>query len=597
MGKNAIRLGHMQDGKFVQTTEVFDIPANAQPVVAVLNRDTGQIVGQYNGARTPAVGLHPVEKLYTSDGKGSAHIGNAITTLSTAGYLGRMLIKEQKAAAAADALYTPEVTAKRNGMTASKTGYATNFTFDQPIKVGDLNVEAVAILENRTRFVANSPKSGEIKIVVDNGFLEVDATATGKFARIAKKDGPNPASKDERLIRQALGNGVVDTFFSSPDKDVQPNVSKAITGRDLSPDSKTISQEFDQKYGTQTSETKQAKPQTQAAESVEEITPDHAESQRMDDALRGKTFDEALAFALANASDAGQKAILQKAGRRIQELKAKGFEFAFRLAGKGQELTNNALGLVQRDYNGLGQATRIEMILNGATGQSNTLRQDILAHELVHTATAAMIDFAPLSSTAQQLRNLQQEVVEEFNRRAKAGTLNAWEKRIHEGRNNALKDAHELLAWGLTDKNMQNWLASMEDKSGKSWLSKLYDIVANVLNLNGKEKSVLARLMSISEDIFVESLEEYQAQANKEGKSFGKQANTTGYPSWALKYEGDVVWAKGNIALYKATAMNGNTIYIAGKENVGQTRVDIRSFTGNTFTPTETSLSRLCGTR
>jgi hypothetical protein len=592
MGKNAIRLGHMQDGKFVQTTEVFDIPANAQPVVAVLNRDTGQIVGQYNGARTPAVGLHPVEKLYTSDGKGNTHVGNAITTLSTAGYLRRMVLNEQKAATAADALYTPEVTAKRNGMTASKTGYATNFTFDQPIKVGDLNVEALAILENRTRFVANSPKSGEIKIVVDDGFLEVDATATGKFARIAKKDGPNPASKDERLIRQALGNGVVDTFFSSPDKDVQPNVSKAITGRDLSSDSKTISQEFDQKYGAQTTETKQAEPQTQAAEGAEEVTPDHAESQRMDDALRGKTFDEALAFAIKNASDAGQKAILQKAGRRIQELKAKGFEFAFRLAGKGQELTNNALGLVQRDYSGLGQATRIEMILNGATGQSNTLRQDILAHELVHTATAAMIDFAPLSGAARQLRNLQQEVVEEFNRRAKAGTLNAWEKRIYEGRNNALKDAHELLAWGLTDKNMQNWLASMEDKSGKSWLSKLYDIVANVLNLNGKEKSVLARLMSISEDIFVESLEEYQAQANKEGKSFGKQANTTGYPSWALKYEGDVVWAKGNIALYKATAMNGNTIYIAGKENVGQTRVDIRSFTGNTFTPEEQRILR-----
>ena len=450
-GKNAIRLGHMQDGKFVQTTEVFDIPANAQPVVAVINRDTGQIVGQYNGARTPAVGLHPVEKLYTSDGKGNTHIGNAITTLSTAGYLRRMVLNEQKAATAA---------------------------------------------------------------------------------------------------------------------------------------------EFDQKYGAQTTETKQAEPQTQAAESTEEVTPDHAESQRMDDALRGKTFDEALAFAIKNASDAGQKAILQKAGRRIQELKAKGFEFAFRLAGKGQELTNNALGLVQRDYSGLGQATRIEMILNGATGRSNTLQQDILAHELVHTATAAMIDFAPLSGAARQLRNLQQEVVEEFNRRAKAGTLNAWEKRIYEGRNNALKDAHELLAWGLTDKNMQNWLASMEDKSGKSWLSKLYDIVANVLNLNGKEKSVLARLMSISEDIFVESLEEYQAQANKEGKSFGKQANTTGYPSWALKYEGDVVWAKGNIALYKATAMNGNTIYIAGKENVGQTRVDIRSFTGNTFTPEEQRILR-----
>ena len=602
MGKNAIRLGHMQDGKFVQTTEVFDIPANAQPVVAVLNRDTGQIVGQYNGVRTPAVGLHPVEKLYTSDGKGNTHVGNAITTLSTAGYLRRMVLNEQKAQTTEIKQAEPKSQAAESAAPSFEQDYIPSEEWlkdkqeeaERAISTGRKDTYGKGVMTSQTaRFnLINLPVSHLYTLPGANQEQQRrENTTTGKNIRLEAEIGTPSNFDTKKHPIHVLVNHKGEAYISEGNHrlayakrhgigNVFAKIDYVAGGErangPMSPD-KVRSLASDKLTAT---------------ESAEEVTPDHAESQRMDDALRGKTFDEALAFAIKNASDAGQKAILQKAGRRIQELKAKGFEFAFRLAGKGQELTNNALGLVQRDYSGLGQATRIEMILNGATGQSNTLRQDILAHELVHTATAAMIDFAPLSGAARQLRNLQQEVVEEFNRRAKAGTLNAWEKRIYEGRNNALKDAHELLAWGLTDKNMQNWLASMEDKSGKSWLSKLYDIVANVLNLNGKEKSVLARLMSISEDIFVESLEEYQAQANKEGKSFGKQANTTGYPSWALKYEGDVVWAKGNIALYKATAMNGNTIYIAGKENVGQTRVDIRSFTGNTFTPEEQRILR-----
>lgn len=612
-GKNAIRLGHMQDGKFVQTTEVFDIPANAQPVVAVINRDTGQIVGQYNGARTPAVGLHPVEKLYTSDGKGNTHVGNAITTLSTAGYLRRMVLNEQKAAAAAefDQKYGAQTTETKQAKPQTQAAESAAPSFEQDyipseewlkdkqeeaeraISTGRKDTYGKGVMTSQTaRFnLISLPVSYLYTLPGANQEQQRrENTTTGKNIRLEAEIGTPSNFDTKKHPIHVLVNHKGEAYISEGNhrlayakrhgiENVFAKIDYVAGGErangPMSPD-KVRSLASDKLTAT---------------ESAEEVTPDHAESQRMDDALRGKTFDEALAFAIKNASDAGQKAILQKAGRRIQELKAKGFEFAFRLTGKGQVLTNNALGLIQRDYNGLGQATRIEMILNGATGQFHTLRQNILAHELVHAATAAMIDFAPLSSAAQRLRNLQQVVIKEFNRRATAGTLTAWEKQM-QGRTNALKDAHEFIAWGLTDKRMQNWLASMEDKSGKSWLSKLYDIVASVLNLNGKEKSVLAHLMSISEDIFVESLEEYQAQANKEGKSFGKQANTTGYPSWALKYEGDVVWAKGNIALYKATAMNGNTIYIAGKENVGQTRVDIRSFTGNTFTPEEQRILR-----
>lgn len=152
-------------------------------------------------------------------------------------------------AQASEALSTPEVSVKRDGMTVSRTGYAINFSFDQPVKAGDLSVDAVAILEDRTRFAAQSSRSGGVKVLVDEGFLEVDATDAQRFARIAKGDGSNPSSRDERLIRQALGDKVVDAFFSAPSGNVQATVSQAIVGRDLSTEAKSISQEFDKKYG------------------------------------------------------------------------------------------------------------------------------------------------------------------------------------------------------------------------------------------------------------------------------------------------------------------------------------------------------------
>lgn len=309
-------------------------------------------------------------------------------------------------------------------------------------------------------------------------------------------------------------------------------------------------------------------------------------SKQMDDALRGKSFTEAIDYAIRNARDDLDRQILVKVKRRAEELANNGVQFSFGLTAPGRVLLGK-LGVAVTTPAGLGDATTVDIKLNGFTGDPNdTLSQETLAHELVHAVTVAQINYAPQSSAAIKLRALQQELVSIYNQRAKAGTLTATEKGVIL---NALENPKELLAYGLTNGETQNWLASITDPSGGTFLSRMFSIVSQVLGLKGKENSALARLMAVSEEILDESLAPYIAEANRQGLSFGKQANTTGIPSWVLKESRGLkpVWNKGPLALYEGTSTANMTIYIAAKQGVGRTHVDIRGYSGSGFTPAE----------
>ena len=84
MGDHTPRLGYRQDFEtgsvFKPITSRSEIPEGAEPYVAVVNRNNGNIVGVYPAQLNPEVGLHPVEKLY-KDGKSFTHLGNKITEL------------------------------------------------------------------------------------------------------------------------------------------------------------------------------------------------------------------------------------------------------------------------------------------------------------------------------------------------------------------------------------------------------------------------------------------------------------------------------------------------------------------------------------
>ena len=77
----SVRLGYIADGMFKTITDISQLPANVEPVVAVVDTKQNRVVGTYKAKTKPEVGLSPVEKLYNKDGTSNTHIGNKIVEL------------------------------------------------------------------------------------------------------------------------------------------------------------------------------------------------------------------------------------------------------------------------------------------------------------------------------------------------------------------------------------------------------------------------------------------------------------------------------------------------------------------------------------
>jgi DNA-binding protein H-NS/K+/H+ antiporter YhaU regulatory subunit KhtT len=79
----SVRLGYidLENNVFKNITDTSQIPAGAEAVVGVVDKNKNQLIGSYKAQLTPAVGLSPVEKMYTPDGMSNTHIGNKIVEL------------------------------------------------------------------------------------------------------------------------------------------------------------------------------------------------------------------------------------------------------------------------------------------------------------------------------------------------------------------------------------------------------------------------------------------------------------------------------------------------------------------------------------
>ena len=111
---NAVQLGYISSAEGEATriktvTDHADIPDGAKPVVAVINTKKNAVVGAYPASKVPAVGLHPVEKLYKDDGTSNTHIGNEIVDVQR-NRAEPLPLRPEPAPTGATTEATPEVT-------------------------------------------------------------------------------------------------------------------------------------------------------------------------------------------------------------------------------------------------------------------------------------------------------------------------------------------------------------------------------------------------------------------------------------------------------------------------------------------------------
>lgn len=144
--------------------------------------------------------------------------------------------------------------------------------------------------------------------------------------------------------------------------------------------------------------------------------------------------------------------------------------------------------------------------LGGAAG----MNYQLAAHEMIHAVTMSLIQRGntkgvygntKLGRAVEDLYGLQDAIAAHFNARADEGSLNEFEQAFFQRNNNSLANVDEILAWGLTNPEMQKYLASIEYKPRQSLLGRLVELLRNMLGLDVPYNSAMTELLRVSEQI------------------------------------------------------------------------------------------------
>ena len=244
--------------------------------------------------------------------------------------------------------------------------------------------------------------------------------------------------------------------------------------------------------------------------------PDQKEAQAIQQGLEGKTALEATKFLIDNAPTASNRIIAEKVRNVLQRLTAQGIKFNFKIAHVGDQVPAslaNARGLSSTWFNKTPMT--VDVWLNGAdvTGKSG-MSYEVALHEFIHAATQAALHLGNRRSAAGTaaakavagLYAVTNEIIAHFNARIEAnkndmGNLTALERAIYENRTNALANPHEILAWTLSNKEMQEYLETIKSGPETLW-SRFVSSIRTLLGLPVSSNTALAKVLAASEQIF-----------------------------------------------------------------------------------------------
>jgi len=248
---------------------------------------------------------------------------------------------------------------------------------------------------------------------------------------------------------------------------------------------------------------------------AEETTPDgdpiEAVSKRIEHDLEGKSSLEVAGWLVTNAPDGFRKEVATRVAKLMRSLNEMGVEFDFKInhiGDKSRAPRSRGYNLVPReDYR------KVSTRINGSdvTGYAGTSYTWVL-HEFIHAVTQGTLNVGRYVKHADtqagkiydKLTKLGNVVIAHIKERRDSGAeLTPFEKQMLgiEGNNNALADIHELVAWGLSDRKMQEWLDTIPYKGVVSVWKQFVRTMGEFLGLAKKDDTALSELLRVSEEL------------------------------------------------------------------------------------------------
>jgi len=259
-------------------------------------------------------------------------------------------------------------------------------------------------------------------------------------------------------------------------------------------------------------------------------------------AISGKTFLDATKHMAENAPSPFYRELMTKVRTLGQMLEKHGMELELRIVSPNDGPLTGSVAPAELDDAGTKAVTHLQFqptaratvyLKNVEHGPDAAMNYTTAAHEMVHAVSMLLYDYGQnpeqygkteLGKAAKELDELLQAVRSHFLARQSSGkTLTEFEQRVLAGDNNILHDAHELLAWGLTNPEMQSYLNSIYYKPRQTVFSRLVEAVRSLLGLEVRHDGALAHLLLTSERIFGAPKAELQGLLSRNNPGFDAQ--------------------------------------------------------------------------
>ena len=220
------------------------------------------------------------------------------------------------------------------------------------------------------------------------------------------------------------------------------------------------------------------------------------------DVLRANPTGRAAAeYIVQNADSASYRVIAQRILPHLDDVEVK-------VVGMGDSAptsiaTGGASGLSQVVQGEAGATVWIR----GIPGSASGLKTETVLHELLHAATQARLKDAQylknqdtqLAAAWTELNDLTGKIIPEWRKTVAAGKPAGPPSFIN---------MDEVIAWGLTNKEFQDFLQGIKLEGEQTAFDKFVNIVAALLGISTREKTALTEVIRLTDDILKAPLEE-----------------------------------------------------------------------------------------
>lgn len=266
------------------------------------------------------------------------------------------------------------------------------------------------------------------------------------------------------------------------------------------------------------------------------MTDEEREHYDVEKGLEGKSLIEGAKWLSENHPKKDQRIIAERVWKKLIELESAGVDLKLKVVHLGDRVPSRIArsGAKGAAHGKFGPKTKeMTVYIKGAdiTGDIG-VKYEVALHEMVHAVTQTVINFGQMVGSkntrygkiVNDLHTLREVVVRHFNDKVKRGEkLSEFEQEIYEGRNNAAQNLHELVAWGLTNPDMQKMLNGIRYESISAW-SKFVDIIAKILGVN--RNSALEKLLKVTDDLMGVKFGDFIREARAEGFSLMKTTDS-----------------------------------------------------------------------